>query len=259
MKPIRPTLCLLIAALLLGGCLVDIQQPARTPRPTASPSPTPSATAVPTARPSPTPGLKAVPGFIAGDRVTVSAPGLRVRARPGVEGRVLTSLGAGAQLLVALGPVWFDDTGWYLVADANRADLGVGSGWVAAGTTDDPFLSPATFDVRRNPYLAGFAGESDVEAGPVMLANAHVSVLWLAAPSTSAGCSFFVDLAAGNAKPVHAITATIGGAPAPGQLFSNFFLAHDGLVGAPVTMSVRSDCSWSLTFARERPAPTASP
>jgi hypothetical protein len=41
--------------------------------------------------------------------------------------------------------VWVDDTGWYLVADANRADLGFKTGWVAAGTEADPFLAAATF------------------------------------------------------------------------------------------------------------------
>jgi hypothetical protein len=255
MKPIGSAACLLIAALLLTGCLVDIREPTRTPRPTASLSATPSPTNVPTARPSPTPGLKAVPRFSAGDRLSVSAPGLRVRSRPGVDQRVLTSLGVGAELLVALGPVWVDDIGWYLVADANRADLGFRTGWVATGTQDDPFLAPASFDVRKNPYLAGFAGESDSDAGPVILPDAHVSIIWLAAPPTPLGCSFSVDLVANDGKPVRAITATVGGVPAPGQLYPSFFAAHHAVIGAPLSVSVASDCSWAITFVRERREP----
>jgi hypothetical protein len=260
MKPIRPALCLLAVALLLGGCLVDIQEPTRAPRPTASPSRFPTPTAVPTLRPSPTPGLRAVPQFTAGDRVTASAPGLRVRSRPGVDQRVLTSLGIGAELLVALGPVWVDDTGWYLVADANRADLGFKTGWVAAGTEADPFLAAATFSsVSRNPYLGGFAGEADGDFGPMTLPDGHVSVLWLAAPPTPTGCSFLVDFVIEGQPPVRAITASIGGVPGPGELFSNFFATHHGLVGKPLSVSVASDCSWALSFVRDRPQPTPSP
>jgi hypothetical protein len=259
MKPMRPWICAPLVLTLLAGCLVDIQAPSRTPRPTDSQSPTPSATADPTNVPSPTPGLTAVPHFVAGDRAMVSAPGLRVRARPGVEQRVLTSLGIGAELLVALGPVWVDDTGWYLVRDANRADLGFTTGWVSAGTSDGPFLASAKFDVHRNPYLTGFAGEADGDVGPVTLAHANVSIAWLAAPLTTDGCAFFVDLAAGGGEPVKAIRATIGGVPAPGELFPSFFAAHNGLIGRPLTVSVRSDCSWALTFVQERPESSPSP
>ncbi len=259
MKPIRPAAGLLLLLIVLAGCLVDIQPTPRTPRPTSSASPTPSADPTPSPRPSPTPGLGAVPRFAAGDRVVVSAPGLRVRSRPGVEERVLTSLGQGAELLVALGPVWVDDTGWYLVRDANRADLSFTTGWLAAGSSDDPFLTPATFDVRGNPYLAGFAGEQGGDFGPVTLPNANVSIQWLAAPPSSEGCSFFVDLSAAGGDPVHAIRSTVGGVPAPGQLFPSFFAAHHGLIGSELSVSVTSDCSWALTFVRERPEASPSP
>jgi hypothetical protein len=253
MKPIRPVVSLLLLIVVLSGCLVNIQPSARSPRSTISPSPTPSPLATPPPRPSPTPGLRGVPRFTAGDRVAVSAPGLRVRARPGVEQRVITSLGQGAQLLIALGPVWADDTGWYQVRANRRAELGFTTGWVAAGTSDDPFLAPAVFDVRGNPYLAGFAGEAGGDFGPVTLPNADVSILWLASPPTSEGCSFFVDLATPNGDAVQAIRATIGGVPAPGEQFPSFFAAHDELVGAPLSVGVTSDCSWALTFVRERP------
>jgi hypothetical protein len=258
MKPMRPWICAPLVLTLLAGCLVDIQAPSRTPRPTSSPSHSPSATVVPTNIPSPTPGLTAVPHFVAGDGATVSAPGLRVRARPGVDQRVLTSLGIGTELLIALGPVWVDDTGWYLVRDANQPDLGFTTGWVSPGTSDDPFLQSSTFDVHRNPYLAGFAGEADGDVRPVTLPDLNVSVAWLAAPLTADGCAFFVDLAAGGGEPVKAIRATIGGVPAPGELFPSFFAAHDALIGRPLTVMVRSDCSWALTFVQERPKSSPS-
>jgi hypothetical protein len=252
MKPMRRGACLLALLTLLSGCLVNIQAPTRTPRPSSSPSPSPSPAATPTLRPSPTPGLESVPQFTAGDRIAVSAPGLRVRARPGVESRVITSLGLGARLLVALGPVWVDDGGWYLVRDADRAEPTFTTGWVAAGGSGDPFLERATFNVRRNPYLAGFAGETDGEFGPVTVPSANVSISWLASPPTPDGCSFFVDLVPAHGDRVRAITATIGGVAAPGQLFQNFFAEHRRLVRKEISVSVTSNCSWALTFVRER-------
>lgn len=259
MEPMRRATLLLALLSLLAGCLVEIPEPTRTPRPSSSPSPTVSPSPTATAEPSATPGLAGVPQFIAGDSIIVSAPGLRVRSRPGVEQRVITSLGIGAELLVALGPVWVDDTGWYQVADANRLDLGFTTGWVAAGSTDDPFLTAAAFDVRRNPYIAGFAGEADGEFGPIRLPDADVSIQWLAAPPTRDGCSFFVDLAAGDGEPVRTIRSTTGGVPAPGELFPSFIAGHRELFDADLFVSVRSECSWALTFVHERPEPTPAP
>jgi hypothetical protein len=258
MKRMRRAASLFLLLSLLAGCLVDIQEPTRTPTPTASASPTQTPSPAPTDVPSPTPGLEAVPQLAAGDRITVSAPGLRVRARPGIEQRVITSLGIGARLLVALGPVWVDNGGWYMVQDADRADPKFATGWVAAGLAIDPFLQPADFSVRRNPYLAGFAGTNDGEFGPVTLPDANVSIRWLASPSTSAGCDFFVDLATADGKPVRTIRATIGGVPAPGELFPDFFAAHDQLTRTEIFVTVRSDCSWALTFVHERPERTSA-
>jgi hypothetical protein len=248
---------LIVVLPMLAGCLVTM--PTVSPTPSASPSPsqppsTPSP--VPTESPSPTPGPSDVPQFETGAQAATNAPGLRVRSRPGVEQRVITTLGAGANLLVGLGPVWVDSRGWYLVRDADRDDPEFGEGWVAAGLESDPFLVPASFDVRRNPYLAGFAGDADGEFGPVRLPNADVSIRWLAAPLTPNGCSFFVNLAAGSGEPVSAIRATVGGVPAPGTLFRQFFADHPKLIDANLSVSVESDCSWALTFVQERRAPS---
>ena len=55
---------------------------------------------------------------------------------PGIEQRVITSLGVDADLLIALGPVWVDDNGWYLVRDADADDprvrRGLGGGRLRA-------------------------------------------------------------------------------------------------------------------------------
>jgi hypothetical protein len=256
----RITASLVILLPLLAGCMVTM--PTTTPTPIATPAsseaaPTPSPE--PTNLASPTPGPNDVPQFNAGGQATTNAPGLRVRSRPGVEQRVITTLGIDADLLIGLGPVWIDGLGWYLVRDADADDPGFGEGWVAAGFEPDPFLIPASFDVRRNPYLAGFAGDANGELGPVRLPNADVSIRWLAAPPTPNGCSFFVDLAAGSGEPSRAIRATVGGVPAPGELFRQFFAEHPALIDADLFVSVESDCSWALTFVQQRSEPTPAP
>jgi hypothetical protein len=182
-----------------------------------------------------------------------------VRSRPGIEQRVITTLGVDADLLIGLGPVWVDELGWYMVRDADSDDPAFGEGWVAAGFEPDPFLIQTSFDVRRNPYIAGFAGAANGEFGPVLLPNADVSIRWLAAPLTESGCSFFVNLAAGSGEPVSAIRATVGGVPAPGELFRQFFAGHPELIDGDVFVSVESDCSWALTFVQARPGPTPAP
>ena len=258
MSPMRRAASFLLPLPLLAGCL--LMEPIPSPRPRATPTPSPtvvaSFTAVPTPSPSNGPDLANVPRFSAGEQAATTVPGLRVRSRPGLDQRVITSLGVDADLLIALGPVWVDGNGWYLVRDADTDDPEFGDGWVASGFRGDPFLTSASFEVERNPYVAGFAHDADGEFGPVFLPDADVSVKWIAAPETPAGCSFFVDLTAGSREPVTAIRATVGGVPAPGELFSNFFAEHRNLVDTDLFVSVNSDCSWALTFVRHRPAPT---
>lgn len=247
----RPAACLAILLPMLAGCLVTMPTPSATPSATPSPSQA-AVTPAPTSSPGPTAGPSDVPQFSAGGQAATNAPGLRVRSRPGIEQRVITTLGVDANLLIGLGPVWVDNLGWYLVRDADSDDPEFGEGWVAAGFEPDPFLVPASFEVRRNPYLAGFAGDADAEFGPVLLPNADVSIRWIAAPPTSSGCSFFVNLAAGSGDPVSAIRATVGGVPAPGELFRQFFAGHPELIDADLFVSVESDCSWALTFVQQR-------
>lgn len=258
----RRAATLLAAAPFLAGCLLVEPFPTPSPTPSASPSASVAATSpspIPTPSSSPTPGPADVPLFTAGGQAATNAPGLRVRSRPGMEQRVITSLGVDADLLIGLGPVWVDGLGWYLVRDADADEPQFGEGWVAAGFEPDPFLIPATFEVGRNPYLTGFAHDGDGEYGPILLPDANVSIRWIAAPLTSTGCSFSVDLAPGGGETVHAIRATVGGVPAPGELFSQFFAGHPELIGADLFVAVVSDCSWALTFVGQRSEPTPAP
>lgn len=263
MSPMRRAVSLLLLPATLAGCLLMEPIPTTTSRQTPSGSPsiaaTATATAVPTPTPSSGPNLADVPLFTAGGQAATNAPGLRVRSRPGLEQRVITTLGVDADLLIGLGPIWVDDNGWYLVRDADADDPEFGEGWVAAGFEPDPFLIPASFEVRRNPFLDGFAHDADGQFGPVFLPDADVSVRWIAAPPTADGCSFFVDFTAGSGEPVSAIRATVGAVVAPGELFSRFFAEHRGLVDKDLFVTVTSDCSWALTFVRQQPEPTPTP
>lgn len=224
---------------------------------------TPTITATPSATPSPTveptPGLADVPRFAAGSTAITNAPGLRVRARAGVDQRVITSLGVDARLLIGVGPVFIDGMGWYLVRDADPADLGFGEGWVAAGFEPDPFLVAASFAVQDNPYLAGYANDASGEYGPVLLSeNAAVNIRWIAAALNPNGCSFAVDLQPGSGEPVPAIRTTVGTYPAPGDLYSQYFREHPELRG-DIFVNVTSTCSWALTFVRDAGTLTPSP
>ena len=235
---------------LLTSCFLV---PASTPSPSASqpagsPSAGPSVSLPPaTPTPIPTPGPDAVPTFTAGTKVATNASGLRVRSRPGTSQGVIGLLPSGAKLVVELGPVRVDNFGWYLVRDADPADPAFQEGWVAAGFAPDPFLVPATFDLPFNPILGGFAHDGNGDFGPVHVTDANVAVRWFASPPSVNGCSFAVDLSPGTGQAVPAIRATIGSAPAPGDLYGDFFAAHPELTG-DIFVHVTSDCSWALTF-----------
>ena len=199
---------------------------------------------------SATPNPDDVPIYAAGSMVETDIGGLRVRARPGVDERVVTGLlPEGANLLVALGPVLVDGYGWYLVNDSDANDPEFSEGWVAAGFDPDPFLVPTIFDLSFNPYVAGFAHDANGEYGPVRVTDANYAIRWIASPPTPAGCSFGVDLRRGSDAAVPAIRATIGAVVAPGMLNSDYFVDHPELTG-DLFVTVTSDCSWALTFIR---------
>ena len=250
------TIAAVLPALLLGGCLFG----------SASPSPSASASAPasvgaapsgsvppPTPTLAPTPGPDAIPTFTAGTRVTTNASGLRVRSGPGTSQGVLASLPTGSNLVIELGPVRLDSHGWYLVRDADAAAPTFEEGWVAAGFMPEPYLIPANFDLPFNPIVAGFAHEGNGEFGPVPVTDANYAVRWIAAVLPGAGgCSFSVDFVPGSGTGLPAIRATVGSAPAPGNLYGDYFAAHPELTG-DLFVHVTSDCSWALTFIRTEP------
>ena len=253
----RPApIALILVTLFLGGCLFgspsaspsagEEASQAGTTQPSTS-VPPPTATAVPT------PGPDDVPTFTAGTTVSTSASGLRVRSGPGLSQGVLTLLPAGANLVVELGPVRVDSWGWYLVRDADANAPTFEEGWVAAGFMPSPYLVPATFELPFNPIVAGFAHDGNGEFGPVHVEDANYVVRWVASvlPGDT-GCSFSADLVPGSGTAVPAVRATVGTAPAPGNLYGNFFAEHPELVG-DLFLRVTSDCAWALSIARSVP------
>lgn len=252
-SPIAPAL----VALLLGGCLFGSPSPS----PSASEAASAPASVAPASLPPatatavPTPGPDAIPTFTAGTTVATAASGLRVRSSPSLSGGVLTLLPTGSNLVVELGPVRADNWGWYLVRDADADEPTFEEGWVAAGFAPTPYLVPATFDLPFNPIVAGYAHEGNGEFGPVRIEDVNISVRWAAAVLPGGtGCSFSADLVPGSGTAVPAIRATLGTAPAPGNLYGDFFAAHPQLVG-DVFLRVTSDCGWALTFVRNPLAP----
>ncbi|MEO8250910.1 MAG: SH3 domain-containing protein [Chloroflexota bacterium] len=254
LAPIALALC----ALLLNGCLFG----APSPSPSASASASRPASVAPsgslpppTATVAPTPGPDKIPTFTAGAKVATGAAGLRVRSGPGTKQGVVALLPTGSNLVVELGPVRTDGYGWYLVRDADARAPKFEEGWVAAGFMPSPFLAPADFVLPFNPIVAGFSHEGNAENGPVRIEDANYAVRWAASVLPGGGgCSFSVDLVPGSGTAVPAIRATLGTAPAPGNLYGDFFASHPELKG-DIFVRVTSDCSWALTFVRTATIP----
>lgn len=244
-----------LAALLLSGCLFG--SPSASPTSLQSPSIEPSSlpsssVAPPTATVAPTPGPDRIPIYTAGTRVATGASGLRVRSGPGTGQGVLTLLPTGSKLLVELGPVRADGHGWYLVHDADPDAPAFDEGWVAAGFAPTPYLVPSNFELPSNPVVAGFAHEGNGEFGPVPVSDADYGVRWVASvPAGAGGCTFSVDFVPGSGTAVPAIRATLGTAPAPGSLYTDFFAKHPELTG-DLFLRVTTDCGWALTFLRSQ-------
>ena len=122
-----------------------------------------------------------MPDFRAGDLVTTSIDGLRVRQRPGLTSNVVTGLlPLGAELQVVMGPIPTDELGWYLVADADPADPEFGEGWIAAGFEPDAWLTPTGETAGETPYLASFAFTGDADNGPVEIGSGDHAIRWVA-------------------------------------------------------------------------------
>jgi hypothetical protein len=243
----RRTALLTCLAILVSGCVMPLEVP--TPSPTPGFTATPLPTVSPTSKPSvaATPGPDDVPRFTPGSLAVTNAPGLRVRSRPGTASAVLETLGAGAELLIGLGPIMIDGLGWYLVRDADDADPEFNEGWVAAGFEPDPFLVSGGFGTDDNPYLGGFAGTESGEFGPVTIPERRVAFRWIAATDDEEVCDFAVDLGEGSREPVRAVRTPVGTFPASGELPPDYFRANAELAGN-VFVLVQSNCAWAVSF-----------
>jgi hypothetical protein len=243
--------------LVLSGCLFGSPSPSPSSSTVASQAASVAPASLPpaTATAVPTTGPASTPTYTAGTKVTTAASGLRVRSGPGLSQGVLTMLPTGSDLVVELGPIRTDSHGWYLVRDADAADPTFTEGWVAAGFAPTPYLVPSNFDLPFNPIVAGFAHEGNGEFGPMHLLDANYTLTYAAAALPgAAGCSFSADLVPGTGEPVPALRATLGTAPAPGNLFTDWFASHPELVG-DVFLRVTSDCGWALSIIRSEPLP----
>jgi hypothetical protein len=185
---------------------------------------------------------------------------MRVRQRPGTAARVLAGLlPHAARLEVVMGPIPFEDFGWYLVSDADDRDLGFVEGWVAAGHEPDPFLVASGDRVEGSRFVAAFAESGDAEYGPVEIGeDGDYAIRWVAVDPQHSRCSFGVGLAAGAAEPVPAIRATIGSDLVPGTLQPGSFDALG--VRGQVFVTVTSSCAWTFVIERvASPSPEPSP
>ncbi len=252
-------LCLVLAMMLLAACTFP---PPRTPTPapTASPSPTPSPTPTPTPSPTPSPSpAAAVPDFAAGEIVSTTTDGLRVRGLPGLERRVVTGLLPNAfALRVVMGPIPVDDLGWYLVADADAREPDFTEGWVAAGFEPDPLLASTGETADDSPAVASMDQVGDAEQGPIEIGSGDHAIRWIALDPEHIRCSFGVSFTpAGGTDPVPAIRATIGTGVDRGTLQPQSFAALD--LSGPVFATVTSDCAWALVIVRIPPDASPSP
>lgn len=244
-----------LVAIVTAGCAFVPSIPSPTPSPTREPTPPPPAvTRTPSPSPAPTPatGIGAVPRFAVGTAAVANAPGLRVRSRPGVDQRVVTTLGLDAPLVVGMGPVMFDDLGWYLVRDGDPdADPEFGEGWVAAGFEPDPFLVSSGVVAEDHPFLGGFAEATPGEYGPVALPDGPVTLRWIASTYERELCNFALDLSAASGDPVRAVRTPVGSFPASGELPAQFFASNPQLTGS-LFFQVDSTCSWAVSLIEMR-------
>jgi len=257
---VRRLLPFIIVVLVTACTFPPLQTPPHPPPrpPTPSPSPTPDPTPTPT--PVPTPDQGAIPRFAAGELVETTIAGMRVRARPGSDGRVIAGLlPFGAVLQVAMGPIPVDDFGWYLLTDNGSGAFG--EGWIAAGYEPEPFLRSTGASATSSAFVHALAATGDAEYGPIPVeTEGDYAIRWVAVDPEAARCTFAVSIAAGGADPVPAIRATLGGDLVPGTLQPSSFDALG--VRGQVFVTVESDCAWSLVVVRvpeATPEPSPSP
>jgi hypothetical protein len=203
--------------------------------------------------------MAAIPDFAAGEIVSTSIDGLRVRNQPGLDRRVVTGLLPGSfELRVVMGPITVDELGWYLVADADPREPDFDEGWVAAGAEPDPLLVSTGAVAEGSPYLASMDQVGDAEQGPIEIGAGDHAIRWIALDPERVRCSFGVSFTpAGGEDAIPAIRATIGSGIDRGTLQPQSFAALH--LSGPVFATVSSDCAWALVILRVPPGPSSSP
>lgn len=251
----------LLLALTLGACtLPPLDTPAPTLSATPTPTPIPPPSAEPTASPTPEPSQpEAIPDFSAGEIVAAAIDGLRVRSLPGVNRPIITGLLPLAfELRVVMGPVRFEELGWYLVTDADDREPDFEEGWVAAGSDRNPLLTSTGRVDETSPYLISIDQTGDAEQGPIEIGEDEHAIRWVALDPEGMRCTFAVSFtAAGGDEPIPAIRATIGTGIDRGTLQPQSFAALG--LGGPVFVAVMSDCAWALVIVRIPPEPSPPP
>lgn len=158
-----------VAALLLAACDA-------TPSPTLTASASLIATPAPTASPSPSPSPTQRP-LAAGSVAQVLVDGLNVRTSASKDASAVGVVQAGQRVVIVSGPQSADGIAWYEVSLDRQT-----SGWLAAGTDQEPWLTPVSTGGLAARYQDGARvgiGLMDASGGAlVVLEGAPTRITW---------------------------------------------------------------------------------
>ncbi|MEO7664104.1 MAG: glycosyl hydrolase family 18 protein, partial [Candidatus Limnocylindrales bacterium] len=164
---------------------------------------------------------------------TVLVDGLKLRAAPGTTAGILTTLSAGDALAITGGPTSADGYDWYQVTGPVRqwspVDPVQVGGWVAAGTSGDPYLAPrmpintTRVDPVISAYSVGTGTSRTVTPNGDGLSDG-MPIHWTSS-TTFESMSLRVVRADGSVAGTKALTATGSGAQGA---------TWDGMVGGAV-------------------------
>ena len=243
----------LLLALVVTGCA--------TPSPSGSGVPSVSAAATASASGSPivNPSPQATPGSPSPTQATdlllrirplpqhqeTTVSGIRIRRSPGLDGELIATLPLGATAIAVLGPLLVDGYSWYQVRDDNGDAPNYIIGWMAVGTSTDPWVKESVGWSGTPVYPAAFDGIGSGQFGPVVLQDVGYGVAWAAAGD---GCQFtatFVTTSGAREE----ITTAVASAFLSSATDPQFFADHPDLVGG-LTLVVDSACSWAAVLIR---------
>jgi hypothetical protein len=206
----------IIAVLLLGNPAADASATA-TPsasqgQPSSAPASTSTApTASPTATTAAAPSAPELPDGLlpAGAVVTVTTEMLRIRSKPGLDGKVVDTMSAGdaayIENAIDAGPVSADGFAWYQVAYAGGRDVwpfqdvapgGYVTGWMAAGDASGPYIQLTEVTCPDGPLdLDTLANDLTPWERLVCIGNGSVTI------EGRAGCDGCGGVVAGASPP----------------------------------------------------------